>query len=162
MQKLNTEVVDDLFFIVLRCVNNNRLIEVVCLYLAFIIFFNISLENIVVNQGLVLIPIVKGMFNFMISLRLNHLIFLRFFFHLSMVFNLFDDFARLCCMLLYLAGPVLAHFVQNDSKPRGSWWVVRILAIRVKVFEIIASHTIVEAFEKFLFWLVKFFTLALS
>ena len=113
MQKLNTEVVDDLFFIVLRCVESNRLIEIVCLYLAFIIFFNISLENIVVNQGLILPPDVKVMFNFMISLRLNHLIFLRFFFRLSMVFNLFDDFARLRCML--------AFFVQNDSEPRGSW-----------------------------------------
>ena len=143
MQKLNTEVIDDLFFIVLRCVDNDWLIEIVCLYLAFIIFFNISLENIVVNQGLVLPPDVKVMFNFMISLRLNHLIFLRFFFRLSMVFNLFDDLARLRCMLLYLAGPILAHFVQNDSELRGSWWMVRILAIRVKVFEIITSQTIV-------------------
>ena len=162
MQKLNLEAVVDLFFIVLRSFNSYRLIEIVCLCLAFDVFLNTSLEHIIVYQGLVLPPNPNVLVNFIISLRLNHLIFLSFFFRLSMVFNFFDDLTRLCCMLLHLAGPVLAFFIRNDFKLWCSRWTSCTLVIRVKVIKITASHAIDLTIENLLFSLVKFFTRGLS
>ena len=107
-QRLGTEVLNVLPFIVVRCIDCNKPVGFVNADFVSIVLFNISLESIRVYQILICQRLIMILFN----LHLNNLVFWCFFFGLSMVLNLFDDLARLRYTLRNLVRPFQVIFIQ--------------------------------------------------
>ena len=103
-QRLGAEVLVVLPFIVLRCIDCNMPVGFVNADFVFIVLLDISLESIRVYQYLICLRLIMILY----YLHLNHLVFWRFFFGLSMVLNLFDNLARLRYTLRNLVRPFQA------------------------------------------------------